>query len=941
MFLFRDTPGPWSEIQGRGGRRGFVMVQTISRLGGPVVSAARIVLMRFVGVIVVLLLAFCSVPGQGKVYLVLGSDTAIWESMDVARYQSTYKPDLYTDPSRNGFRVMDPAFRTKLVDSYGQPMKLTWWMMAGNIFRYATNKNVPIPNIMTLYLMQQYHGESIRSYGDELSLHYHTFTWTDYNNDGKYYWNQARSFEECRNDFDYTLAQFLTEENVYPVSFRSGWHAMDNGWQRYLDELLPYSMHNDWPSKRTDPTEPIDNEFDWSLSPSTWVPFHPSLEDFRVPGNARGWNLRSKHIGSVNTALMDTLFARAQRGIDQVACLWGHLPETDFLDNLKKIDSLAHRSGAKYAGVKFRYDTAVEAMQRWIGSSDTTAPQLTVTEDRQGDKVSFTIQSDEPIFQKQPFVAIKDRYERYTLARSTSIGSNAWRTEPFQESLLAKVSVAATDTMGNLTKRSIRFLPDDIYMDNRHAGYSEPAGSWSAITTTTWGVDSRTATLSEGTVVKARWTPPLEEAGQYRILAQVPVLSNPAASGRFMIYSGGMPVDSLLFSTPLPGNEWISLGAPQLVPGAGTYVEFVANGTSQGGNRVGVDVVRFSPLVRDRQLVVQQTFVNFGPVSKEDTAVTVLTVTNGGVNDLRITGISSPVAAFSSMAQLPIVLAGGGSANVPLRLIGVSVGALSDSIFITSDDPVVPSYALPFAADVQNYFQVVDNGDAGSYQESGAWNTSVAQAYGPSSRYVGVSSSGGAFATYSFTVKRPGSYDLMYIVPTTVNSATKALYVVRIGAQLPDSLIVDQNVGSGAWVVLKRYSCAAGDPMTVRVIDTGKNPSGVVLRADAMKIVMAGGTTAVGASDQQGGPHEYLLRQNYPNPFNPATVIEFGVRDEGLVTLRVFDLLGRVVATVLDAVRSPGLHRLQWDAGGLPSGVYYYQLRAGAFAETKKMLLMR
>ena len=96
------------------------------------------------------------VDSAGKVYLVIGSDTAIWSGMNTGRYNCTYDQSLYTDPLRNAFTVMNPDFRADLVDSFGQPMKMTWWMMAGNIFRYATNTNMPVPNIMTLYLMKKY-----------------------------------------------------------------------------------------------------------------------------------------------------------------------------------------------------------------------------------------------------------------------------------------------------------------------------------------------------------------------------------------------------------------------------------------------------------------------------------------------------------------------------------------------------------------------------------------------------------------------------------------------------------------------------------------------------------------------------------------------------------------------------------------------------------------
>ena len=122
-----------------------------------------------------ILVLFITVSGidAATVYLVLGSDTAIWDGMSTSRHHCTYNQALYTDPSMNAFEVMDPAFRAQYVDSYGQPMKMTWWMMAGNSFRYATNTNFPVPNIMTIYLMKKYHDENVITNGDELSLQSH------------------------------------------------------------------------------------------------------------------------------------------------------------------------------------------------------------------------------------------------------------------------------------------------------------------------------------------------------------------------------------------------------------------------------------------------------------------------------------------------------------------------------------------------------------------------------------------------------------------------------------------------------------------------------------------------------------------------------------------------------------------------------------------------
>src|SRR5438876_4825706 len=118
-------------------------------------------------------LALLSIPGSlrgaGTVYLVLGSDTAVWNvpgGIDVTKYHGHFVPDVYTLPQGNGYQVMDPAFRNRLVDSYGQRLKLTWWMMVGSAYLQCDSTYVPIPNLLPLYLMTKYHGDAMAQYGD-------------------------------------------------------------------------------------------------------------------------------------------------------------------------------------------------------------------------------------------------------------------------------------------------------------------------------------------------------------------------------------------------------------------------------------------------------------------------------------------------------------------------------------------------------------------------------------------------------------------------------------------------------------------------------------------------------------------------------------------------------------------------------------------------------
>jgi len=87
--------------------------------------------------------------------------------------------------------------------------------------------------------------------------------------------------------------------------------------------------------------------------------------------------------------------------------------------------------------------------------------------------------------------------------------------------------------------------------------------------------------------------------------------------------------------------------------------------------------------------------------------------------------------------------------------------------------------------------------------------------------------------------------------------------------------------------------------------------------------------------------NSYLLEQNYPNPFNPTTTIGFGVKERSNVKIIILNAIGEEVAVVLNGEREPGFHQVDFNATYLPSGVYFYQLRAGAFVETKKMLLLK
>ena len=83
------------------------------------------------------------------------------------------------------------------------------------------------------------------------------------------------------------------------------------------------------------------------------------------------------------------------------------------------------------------------------------------------------------------------------------------------------------------------------------------------------------------------------------------------------------------------------------------------------------------------------------------------------------------------------------------------------------------------------------------------------------------------------------------------------------------------------------------------------------------------------------------MLQNYPNPFNPTTVISYQLFESKMVMLKVYDILGREVAVLVNEAKSVGTHTVSWDAAKLPSGVYFYQLHAGGRVVARKMVLTK
>ncbi len=117
----------------------------------------------------------------------------------------------------------------------------------------------------------------------------------------------------------------------------------------------------------------------------------------------------------------------------------------------------------------------------------------------------------------------------------------------------------------------------------------------------------------------------------------------------------------------------------------------------------------------------------------------------------------------------------------------------------------------------------------------------------------------------------------------------------------------------------------------------------------ARQVFVEGATYPVSVEEEINGVYNYSLSQNYPNPFNPSTNIKFQISELGFISLKVYDILGNEIATLVNEEKPAGSYEIEFSTslmhqsagGGLPSGIYFYQLKAGNFIQTKKMLLIK
>ena len=169
-----------------------------------------------------------------------------------------------------------------------------------------------------------------------------------------------------------------------------------------------------------------------------------------------------------------------------------------------------------------------------------------------------------------------------------------------------------------------------------------------------------------------------------------------------------------------------------------------------------------------------------------------------------------------------------------------------------------------------------------------------------------------------------------------------SLYFVWMNHNAIDTMFIADSIGSVTITSEAPVGINPGDSATVFYgISIGDSLSDIYAGLDTLKLRYTGQYVVGIKQNNYLTPVSYKLFQNYPNPFNPSTTITFNIIKQNHVSLKVYNILGEVVSTLVNETKGAGNYSIKFDARGLSSGIYFYELNAGDFRDVKKMIILK
>jgi hypothetical protein len=218
-------------------------------------------------------------------------------------------------------------------------------------------------------------------------------------------------------------------------------------------------------------------------------------------------------------------------------------------------------------------------------------------------------------------------------------------------------------------------------------------------------------------------------------------------------------------------------------------------------------------------------------------------------------------------------------------------------------------------------------------------------------------------STYYDSAFARGYLGFTFVLDRPASGANQGLVGAAINSNQPDSTVgtwpdvLDKSYSGRDYLYSFRtapgsYNGIGKDAAVYRVATVGTDiralrytfdsPAGSLVRRRLQAAFnYLDNLTGVSNNNLSGIPDRFELSQNYPNPFNPVTKINFAIAKQGLVTIKVYDIVGREVTTLINEVRNPGYYSLDFNGLNFASGVYFYKLTSGTFSDIKRMVLVK
>jgi hypothetical protein len=282
-------------------------------------------------------------------------------------------------------------------------------------------------------------------------------------------------------------------------------------------------------------------------------------------------------------------------------------------------------------------------------------------------------------------------------------------------------------------------------------------------------------------------------------------------------------------------------------------------------------------------------------------------------------------------------LDGGGSTQMAIG--NTIIDSPSESRAIVSMLAVVNNDSLGFLPPVY-YKKIIDTEDTTACKQVGGWTASANTGYYGTSpciySYIG---DGSKYVSYKPSLPKAGSYDVFGWWVSAGNRAKDTPFIVTRKGGV-DTVRIDQTVNSSKWNKIGTFTFSGTANDEIRISNAAT--TGTLVVADAIRILSYDSTlTEVKTVADNKIVSGYKLNQNYPNPFNNSTVIKYVLPSDSFVSMKVYNILGNEVMTLCSETQKSGQHIVMFDGKDLPSGIYFYQLQAGKYSETKKFCFLK